>query len=140
VARDPSGERLVDGLAAPVGFHAEHLDDLALPTYEFGQVDPLRFPKRPCLWTHALGEKAITSGRAPGGRGLVSTFSLAGLVSAGTQTYKAGWSRPSRATRKQNCHKLWLAVNAKSELAIGNVTAILMTNTGVHATHFFKKG
>jgi hypothetical protein len=39
-----------------------------------------------------------------------------------------------------NCHKLWLAVNAKSELAIGNVTAILMTNTGVHATHFFKKG
>jgi hypothetical protein len=57
-----------------------------------------------------------------------------------TQTYKAGWSRPSRATRKQNCHELWLAVNAKSELAIGNVTAILMTNTGVHATHFFKKG
>jgi hypothetical protein len=90
VARDPSGERLVDGLAAPVGFHAEHLDDLALPTYEFGQVDPLRFPKRPCLWTHALGEKAITSGRAPGGRGLVSTFSLAGLVSAGNSDIQGG--------------------------------------------------
>ena len=28
VAREPSGERLVDGLAAPVGFHADHLDDL----------------------------------------------------------------------------------------------------------------
>src|SRR5580698_2771325 len=57
VAREPSGERLVDGLAAPVGFHADHLDDLAPPTDEFGEVDPLRFPKRPCLWTHALGEK-----------------------------------------------------------------------------------
>jgi hypothetical protein len=60
VAREPSGQRLVDGLAAPVGFHADHLDDLA-PTDEFGEVDPLRFPKRPCLWTHALGEK----GRSP---------------------------------------------------------------------------
>ena len=39
------------------GFHADHLDDLAPPTDEFGEVDPLRFPKRPCLWTHALGEK-----------------------------------------------------------------------------------
>ena len=57
VAREPSGKRLVDGLAAPVGFHADHLDDLAPPTDEFGEVDPLRFPKRPCLWTHALGEK-----------------------------------------------------------------------------------
>ena len=57
VAREPSGERLVDGLAAPVGFHADHLDDLAPPTDEFGEVDPLRFPKRPCLWTHALGER-----------------------------------------------------------------------------------
>ena len=57
VAREPSGERLVDGLAAPVGFHADHLDDLAPPTDEFGEVDPLRFPKRPCLWMHALGEK-----------------------------------------------------------------------------------
>ena len=28
-----------------------------LLTDEFGEVDPLRFPKRPSLWTHALGEK-----------------------------------------------------------------------------------
>jgi hypothetical protein len=57
VAREPSGVRLVDGLAAPVVFHADHLDDLAPPTDEFGEVNPLRFPKRPCLWTHALGEE-----------------------------------------------------------------------------------
>jgi hypothetical protein len=61
VAREPSGERLVDGLAAPVGFHADYLDDLAPPTDEFGEVDPLRFPKRPCLWSHALGERGDTS-------------------------------------------------------------------------------
>jgi hypothetical protein len=67
MAREPSGERLVDGLAAPVGFHADHLDDLAPPTDEFGEVDPLRFPKRPCLWTHALGKKLgiATSGTKP---------------------------------------------------------------------------
>ena len=33
---------------------------------------------------------SVSGFRAPGGRGLASTFSLAGLVSAGTQTYKAG--------------------------------------------------
>ena len=57
VAREPSGERLVDGLAAPVGFHADHLDDLARRPTSSARWTLSRFPKRPCLWTHALGEK-----------------------------------------------------------------------------------
>ena len=63
VAREPSGKRPVDAAsAASVGFHADHLDDLPPPTDELGEVDPLRFPKRPCLRDGTRSAKrAITS-------------------------------------------------------------------------------
>ena len=62
VAREPSGKRLVDGLAAPVGFHADHLDDLAPPTDEFGEGGPFSGSRRgrACGRTRSA-KRAITS-------------------------------------------------------------------------------
>ena len=57
MACESSGEMLVDGLAATIGFHADHLDDLAPPANDFGEVVPLRFRKRSYFRPNALGEK-----------------------------------------------------------------------------------
>src|SRR4051812_28369539 len=57
MAVEPPGEVPVDGLAATVGLHADHLDDLASPTHEFGEVAPLWFRQWSCLGSHALREE-----------------------------------------------------------------------------------
>src|SRR4051812_37665320 len=40
MAVEPPSEVLVDSLTATVGFHADHLDDLAPPAHEFSEVAP----------------------------------------------------------------------------------------------------
>ena len=67
VAREPSGKRLVDGLAAPVGFHADHLSMIwRPPTDEFGEVDPLQVPEEAVL----VDARARRKGRSPPRRGV----------------------------------------------------------------------
>src|SRR3954471_22676903 len=61
MAVEPPGEVLVNGLAATVGLHADHLDDLASPAHEFGKVAPLWFRQGSCLG--AL--RAPRRGRSP---------------------------------------------------------------------------
>ena len=54
MAVEPLGQVLVRGFTAPVGLHANHLDDLPAPAHEFGEVASLRFWEGSCLWPQGL--------------------------------------------------------------------------------------
>ena len=48
---------LVNSLTATVGFHADHLEDLAPPAHEFSEVAPFWLREGPHLRSHALSKK-----------------------------------------------------------------------------------